>query len=67
MPNNRRQQILQHYDGALNAIDRALAQLGAIREMYGAEAPTHARGVELIALALVQVRQLLEEFRARYM
>ncbi len=66
MPSQRRQQILQRYHQTLGAIDRALYHLSAIKLMYGDEAPAHRQAVELIALALVQVRQLFEEFRGKY-
>lgn len=67
MPRDTRDYLLRHKQQAVNDIDRALERIQVMRDIYGDIKPQHGEYLEKVQFALIQVKDLLDLFRDRFM
>jgi len=63
MPRSQREYMIRRTEQIKGALDRALYHLGEMRKAYHPNYPEHVKAVEAIAFMIVQVRDLVEQFR----
>ena len=66
MPRTERELAKRKFDQVLNALDRALTHLQDLRALYDDRAPKHREFVENAALGILNIRDMIEEFRKRF-
>lgn len=68
MPVKTRDKLIQSYERAQGALDRSLYHMGNMKAIYGEGGkPDHQAAVEAIGIMTLQVKDLFQEFRQKYM
>lgn len=63
MPRTVREYLLRFYTATQNDLDRALANLKRMSEIYEPQHPEHTQFLEEMAKVLIQLQGLLTDFR----
>jgi hypothetical protein len=67
MPRNTREALLRVADQALNDLDRCLENLKRLSDTYEPMHPKHAKFIELQAMQVIDVKEMLEAFKQKFM
>jgi len=68
LPVKTRDKLIQSYERAQGALDRALYHMGNMRNIYGeGNKPEHKEAVEATGLMIMQVKEFFQEFRQKHM
>lgn len=68
MPVKTRDKLIQSYERAQGALDRALYHMGNMRNIYGeGNKAEHKEYVELIGVQIMQVKDGFQVFRQKHM
>ena len=67
MPRNTREYLIRYYTQVMNNQERTLEKLKQMADTYGDIKPQHREYLENVAVMVVNVQNLMEQFRRRFM